>query len=212
MSDDFIHQFDPPGPPRPEFKAALYQRITHSMKATTQTRTWRAVAVSLAMLAMIAAVLAFSPAARAFAGSVIHQFQKGNTTVQNVDDAASASQQAGFTVLAPSYVPDGYAAFNQPGVWSVVHENGNVMAVITYDDQASNGTFGLSEEIYQPGETNTLTSIPEAQDVTVRGLPGKWISSGKSFLIWDENGINYQLSTNTLQKDEMLKIAESLGK
>ena len=212
MSDDFIHQFDPPEPPRPEFKAALYQRISQPMKTSTRTRTWRAVAATFAMLAVIAAVLAFSPAARAFAGSVIQQFQKGNTTVQTVNDAASASQLAGFTVLAPAYLPDGYAAHTQPGPWSVVRENGDVMAVIAYDDQTSNGTFGISEENYRTGDTNALMSMPEAQDVTVRGQPGKWISSGKSFLIWDENGINYQVSTNTLSKDEMLKIAESLGK
>ncbi len=212
MSDDFIQQFDPPEPPRPEFTAALYQRITQPMKTTPRTRVLRAIAVSFAVVALIATVLFFSPPVRAFADSIIRQFTKGNSTIQMVDDAASASQLAGFTVLAPSYLPEGYTATNQPGAWSVIHENGDVMAVITYDNQAVNGALAISEQIFRQGDSNTLMNNPEAQDVTVRGQPGKWIGNGKSFLLWNENGISFAISTNTLSKDELMKVAKSLGK
>ncbi len=129
-----------------------------------------------------------------------------------VNDAATASQLAGFTVLAPSYLPDGFTVSNQPGVWSVIHGNNGVMAVILYENQAANGSLAITEEMYRQGETNTVTNIPEGQHVTVRGQPGEWVSNGKSILTWDENGIRYMISTNALSKDEVLKIAESLGK
>src|SRR5258708_30710884 len=80
MNDDCLRQFDPPGPPRPEFTAALYQRITQSMKTTARTRVCRAVALSLATVAVIAAVLLFSQSARAFAASIIQQFGVGGYT------------------------------------------------------------------------------------------------------------------------------------
>ncbi len=182
------------------------------MIISTRTRVWRRVALSFAMLAVIATVLFFSPSVRAFADSIIRQFQKGNALIQSVNDAAAASQLAGFTVLAPSYLPDGYTAFNQPGEWTVVHENGGVMVVITYHNQAANGDLAVTEQTVRQGESNTLMNDPEAQHVTVRGRPGKWLPGGKSILAWDENGVGYMISTNTLPKDEVLKIAESLGK
>jgi hypothetical protein len=132
MSDDFINQFEQPKPPRPEFTAALYQRITQPMKTTTRTRVLRTVALSFAMVAVIATVLFFLPSTRAFADSIIRQIKKGNVTIQMVNDAAAASQVAGFTVLAPAYLPDGYTALNQPGAWAVSHEKDSVMASITY--------------------------------------------------------------------------------
>ncbi len=35
---------------------------------------------------------------------------------------------------------------------------------------------------------------------------------GKNLLAWDENGITYMIISNKLAKDEVPKIAESLGK
>ena len=238
MNDDFINQFDPPKPPRPEFTADLYQRITQPMKTTTRTRILRAVALSFAMVAVIATVLFFSPSTRAFANSIIRQFgnyifvqgtpqpvpdqkpfagkppaespqeiatmqaqadeiatlqaakqqaatqrasqdqnnngQKSGDQAQPANNAATASQLAGFTVLTPSYLPDGYTPNNQPGAWTVSHDNEGVTASIKYDNQAADGFLVIDEQMYQPGETNTVTR-PEIQDVTVHGQPGAWV-------------------------------------
>jgi hypothetical protein len=48
----------------------------------------------------------------------------------------------------------------------------------------------------------------------VRGQPGAWMptGSGKNTLAWEENSITYMIISNKLSKDEVLKIAESLGK
>ncbi len=212
MSDDFIRQFDPPRPPRPEFTAVLYQRITQPMKTTPRTRFLRAIALVFAIVAVIATVLFSSPSTRAFADSIIRQFKKGNVLIQTVNDAAAASQLAGFSVLAPSYLPPGYTADNQSGEWIVSHENDGVMASISYNNQAEDGHLSIIERNYQQEEPNTATNRPVVQDVTVRGKPGTWMpASGKSMLAWNENGISYMIVTS-LPKDEVLKVAESLGK
>ena len=123
------------------------------MKAATRTRVLRTAALSFAMVAMIATVLFFPPSARAFADSILRQFGVGGyifvqgtsqptvspeeqATLQAfgkpmlrpANDAAAASQLAGFTVLAPSYLPDGYTASNQPGAWTVSHDYNGVTA------------------------------------------------------------------------------------
>ncbi len=240
MNDDFIHQFDPPRPPRPEFTAALYQRISQPVNTSTSSRVLRSAALSFALVAMIATVLVFSPSARAFADAIIRQFGVGGTIfvqstspqptvspeqqatlqaigkprLQPANDAAAASQLAGFTVLAPSYLPDGYTASNQPGEWTVSHEVDRVMASITYGNQTPHGNLIIIEQMYQHGEPNTVINRPEIQDVTVRGQPGAWMPAdgGKNVLAWDENGITYMIISNTLPEDEVLKVAESLGK
>ncbi len=159
--------------------------------------------------------------------------KKGTATIQTANDAAAASQLAGFTVLAPSYLPDGYTVNTQPGPWTVVDDaKASIsMASISYDNQAADGHFSITEQKYQQGVHNKVMDSPEKQDVTVRGQPGAWLSFGdntpavtrtslpgtstggnKSILAWDENGITYMIDTNTLSKDEVLKVAESLGK
>jgi hypothetical protein len=87
------------------------------------------------------------------------------------------------------------------------------MVSINYDNQAANGDIAISEQMGGQAMLNKVMDLPGAQTVTVRGQPGKWISNGgRSFLAWVENGITCIISTNTLRKDEVLKIAESLGK
>ncbi len=212
MSDDFFNQFDKPKPPRSEFSAALYQRITQPMKPNTRPRVLRSVALSFAMVAVIAAVLFFLPSTHAFADAIVQQFKKGNVTIQTTNDAASASQLAGFTVLAPAYVPDGFTAYNPPGVWNVSHSSDGVMASIFYNNQPGDGHISIDERMGHPGEPNILTDLPEKQDVTVRGQPGTWSpNNGKNFLVWNENGITFSI-VSSLTKDDALKVAESLGK
>jgi Domain of unknown function (DUF4367) len=181
MNDDFIQQFDPPGPPRPKFTAALYQRISQPMKTTTRTRVLRAVALSLATVAVIAAVLFFSRSARAFAASIIQQFGVGGYTfVQG-------------TAQPPTVSPEQQA---------------------TLQAQAFGDHLMINEQMYRPGEPNTVLNRPEIQAVTVRGQSGAWMPTGggKNMLAWEENSITYMIVSNTLSKDEVLKVAESLGK
>ncbi len=211
MSDDFIHQFDAPKPPRPEFTAALYHRITQPMKTTSRTYFIQTTALTFAVVAMVAAVLFVLPSTRAFADSIIQQFTKGSVTIQTTNDANVASQLAGFSVLAPSYLPNGFTANNQRGAWTVSHGTDGVMADISYHNQATNADFVIVE---QRGGTNTAMNSADIQVVTVRGQPATWMPNGgrKSILTWNENNIRYEIISNLLTEDEVLKVAASLGK
>lgn len=237
MNDDFLNRLRKD--PRPEFAAALQQRIRTPMETQLQRKAVMYLAASLAVLAALGAGFFFSPSARAFADSILRQFGVGGyifvqgtaeptvspeeeatarafgkPVIRPANDAAAASQLAGFTILAPSYLPDGYAAENQPGEWTVVDEINGMTASITYHNQADDDHLMIREQMVRPGEPNIVLSRPEIQELTVRGLPGAWMPTGggKNMLAWEENGITYMIVSNTLPKDEVLKVAESLGR
>jgi hypothetical protein len=131
-------------------------------------------------------------------------------------DVVHASQLTGFPVLAPSYLPEGYGietSANTSGAWTVIHQNGGVRASITYQGQAED-SFLTIEEFKELTDQSKTVESPEIVDVTVRGLPGAWLPDArrKNILIWEENGLTYLVISNTLSLDEILKVAESLGK
>ncbi len=237
MNDDFLNSLRKE--PRAEFAAALRARISNPMQTESRRNSLLSAAVSLAAFGILAAALAFSPSARAFADSILRQFGVGGyifvqgtaeptvspeeqatarafgkPMLQPANDAAAASQLAGFTVLAPSYLPAGYTADNQPAEWTVSDEINGMTARIDYHSQAGDDHLMIQELMVRPGQPNTVLDRPEIQQLTVRGQPGAWMPTGggKNLLAWEENGITYMIVSNTLPNDEVLKIADSLGK
>lgn len=72
MNDDFLNQFLEP--PRPEFAASLYQRISKKMNTQSKALPFRRLAVTFAVLvAMLTITLAASPGARALATDFLRQ-------------------------------------------------------------------------------------------------------------------------------------------
>jgi hypothetical protein len=256
MSDDFLHQFQKA--PQREFAASLYERISNPMKITSRTRSLRSAVLAASVVMMIGAAFFLSPASRAFAQDLLHQFgafifvqappepkpltgdasgqqaaglvkknlvqdqaehlqkQPGaneNSTASYAQDATAASQLTGFPVLAPAYLPDGYRIEDTSAAWTVLHENGEVRASISYGTQDESSFLTVEQLIHRPGESKAVES-QEIVDVTVQGLPGIWMPDNprKSMLVWDENGITYLIISNQLSLDEVLKVAESLGK
>jgi hypothetical protein len=243
MNDDFLTKFRKA--PRPEFAVSLYQRINKPMKAKSKSTALRFAALSL--LAVLTAALLFSPSGRALADTLIGQFgayifvqgnpvpvqqdvaDKKNVEVQsepNKDkddaysfaaDASAASQLAGFTVLAPAYVPEGFTPSsidNVTGGWRVTSKWGGEAALISYDNLADDNYVTIEE--LQIGQDSPMTiERPEIVAVTVRGLPGVWTldpDGHKNGLVWDENGITFSVWSNKLPLEELQKVAESLGK
>ncbi len=74
MNDNFINQFGKPRPPSCEFAVSLYKRINEPMHTPARTLLFRTLTITLAVMAVLAAVLFVSPPARAFADGVIHRF------------------------------------------------------------------------------------------------------------------------------------------
>jgi hypothetical protein len=76
MNDDFLYKYRKP--PRREFAAALYQKISQgtggSTPMKTKIRALRVAALALSIVAVITAALFFSPSTRALAQSIMRQF------------------------------------------------------------------------------------------------------------------------------------------
>ena len=138
--------------------------------------------------------------------------RKGLTGTQQIQTAAEAGKQAGFTVLAPAYIPSGYTL--GPAEWIITNDPGGitVRAPFYLAEQGKN-LLAISE--FKPAEGYQSPTFYRTQikDVTVRGQPGLWLPADhKTALVWVENGITFTISCDGLTLDEALKIAESLGK
>jgi hypothetical protein len=123
--------------------------------------------------------------------------------------AAEAGQLAGFSVLAPSYLADGYV----PGAgWMVAHESEGV-SVMTFFQGAGHHAMKLVEFKLAAGHAPVPLYWPNAQAVTVRGLPAYMLAdetgSGQS-LIWEENGITISLMGEGLTQAEFIQVAEGM--
>jgi hypothetical protein len=136
----------------------------------------------------------------------------GDSSVSN--DPGSAGSLAGFTVLAPSYLPPGY--IQMEGGWSIPPENNSTAVTNGYFDTNKNFFFITQWKVGEGDAARTFTR-EEIVDVVVRGQNGIWLpnasaDSASAALVWAENGITYSLISNALPLDEMLKVAESFGR
>lgn len=240
MNDDFLTKFRKA--PRPEFAASLHQRINKPMKTKSISTSLRF--ATWTVFAVLTAALLFSPSVHALADTLIGQFgayifvegtpvsvqqeaaDKKNGEVQSepnnndafsfAEDAAAASQLAGFTVIVPAYIPEGFTPSNLDnanGGWRVTSKWGGQAALISYENLTDDSYVTIEE--LQIGQDLPMTiERPQITPVTVRGLPGVWTldpDGHKNGLVWDENGITYSIWSNKLPLEELQKIAESLG-
>lgn len=141
---------------------------------------------------------------------------------QAAESAAEAARLAGFTFAAPAILPAGY---EQDGAWSVMPQGAGVVAASSY----RSGDHFLFFNAYRYGAGDRfeqgLGPAEVAREVDVRGTTGLWITgrpmvhpdqpgSGlldTSWLLWEEDGINYTLWGDDLALDQALQVAESLG-
>jgi hypothetical protein len=240
--DDFLKKYYQP--PRKEFAADLYKRITNPME--TRSRFFslqRFLLASAAVIAVLVMTLLVSPPARALASQLLRQigvftlvfdgdgrysagqppqptaapFDPG--TVQKAGSLAEASTLASFTLLDPEDLPQGFAL---NGGWSVTEQGNGMLVASEYLDEEGHYLI-FNQYKYGSGYAfeQTYASNEQVSDVSVRGQPGVWIagrlvavSAGELepalWLMWEENGINYTLFSDTLTQEDLLKVAESL--
>ncbi len=112
-----------------------------------------------------------------------------------------ARKEVNFTVLSPSYLPEGYI-FDSATVFkyddkesvSLLYRNSSSTLVLTEK---------LLDDIQQP-------DFGEVEKVSINGAEGKLISlPGSSMLIWNNGKLELMLSS-TLSKEEIIKIAGSI--
>ena len=246
MNDDekFFNQFQEA--PRPEFAAALYKRINRPMNNQTKSISLGRMALSAAAVGiLLVAALLIYPPTRVEAFNLLRQIgvftitTEAPITVQPTarppdaaqapaaaQSAAEASQLAGFSVLAPQGLPDGYA-FVEP--LSIVPVGSGKTVVSTYLNPTQEAFILINQSQFQGGDSYSdyVSGQETVQDVEVRGHPGVWITGrmmtspvagqpngeklrASNWLRWEENGIVYLVASDRLSLEEVLQLAQSL--
>lgn len=259
MNDEFLNRMRKP--PRREFADELYDRISEPVVQPgyrTEPFVARRVALAIGFASLLLLLtLMVSPAARAFAGEQIRQI--GALIFRPIDSASSplpatsaqptipapgdtnppenatlledASRLSGFQVLAPDYLPAGFAV---DSVWSIDRRESGVYVVSTFRNDTDRQFLVLNQIDYAPGASfvQTYGDNEQVSDVIVRGQAGVWITGrlmtdptdhtprpeaerelyATNWLVWAEGDITYALFGNDQSQQEMIKIAESLGR
>lgn len=151
--------------------------------------------------------------------------------------ADQASEQAGYQVLEPGYVPQGYELSTRD-----VLKTGQTTTTSTdyrkeleeplHDGMQFAGIIAIGQTSFvaeaQPWESS-VGDVPIVE-VTVRGNPGAWLEQIPVYpfqdaegnwqyaywnqLVWSEDGFNFMIQTNMpvdlLPMEEIMKIAESM--
>ncbi|WP_269848345.1 DUF4367 domain-containing protein [Methanosarcina horonobensis] len=122
-----------------------------------------------------------------------------------------ARESAGFEILVPEYLPEGYA-FNYSMVsnnsWIAPENQAFETVSLTYENEEGD-IISLSETVYET-ETPEAPIMNSAEEVSINGKEGKYLTLGDmKILNWEIGNIELSLASS-LEKDEMLRIAESL--
>lgn len=122
-----------------------------------------------------------------------------------------AREQASFEILIPEYLPEGYAFDN-----SIIFENGETAVEgLTYEivtlTYKNGGDIVVISESVTEGEAMESPYKDAAEDITINGEEGKYIVTfgDRKTMNWKIGNIDLSL-TCTLEKAEMLKVAESI--
>jgi hypothetical protein len=255
MNDDFLTRFRKS--PRREFSTELYQRINKPMsqKSAFNPLLLRRAALAFGAAAMLLfSALLFSPSARAFAGEQIRQIgafffspvegrvpleqaeaqptiaAPAEITAEFVNTADEAAALAGFDVLTPGYLPEGYT-LNSP--WSVDNQDGSIYVVASFGSAQGSNFILLNQTRFaegahfeqEYGENESAVDVMVGQeaglymtgrlmahpDLGVRVRQERPDLIPTNWLIWEANGITYTLISDALNQAQLIQIAESLS-
>jgi hypothetical protein len=119
--------------------------------------------------------------------------------------------QIDFTVREPSYVPEGYT------LTALIVSSPNEV-VLQYEKPYGYGAFGILQRKVDASNPATIgiTADILVEDVSINGQPGVWMTAaqpgedGEHMLVWEVDGVSYQLQGTIHELEEALRIAESL--
>jgi outer membrane lipoprotein-sorting protein len=122
-----------------------------------------------------------------------------------------ARESAGFEILVPEYLPEAYT-FNHSTVsnnsWIAPEGQACETVSLIYENEDGDAIY-LSEAVYE-AESPEAPIMNTAEDVSINGVEGKYLAFGDmKILSWEIGNIDLSL-TASLEKDEMLRIAESI--
>lgn len=122
-----------------------------------------------------------------------------------------ARQQASFEILTPDYIPHGYV-LNFTKVYKDNYKvpTGQVSETVILSYMKGAESFDIAETVYQSKPEDDLL-MQEAENISINGREGKYLNKlgDLKILRWELGEVEITLS-GTLEKTEMLKIAESI--
>lgn len=121
-----------------------------------------------------------------------------------------AKDTAGFDILLPSYIPDGYefdhALFSNN---SATFED-EVFERVTLVYKSGDDWLHISEVFYETGSSDTSV-MDGAETVSINGSEGKFVAFTQTNLLrWAKGDIELTI-TGMVDKDEIVKVAESVA-
>lgn len=119
--------------------------------------------------------------------------------------------QISFTVRKPAYVPEGYT------LTDVIVSSPNEV-VLQYEKPYGYSAFGIVQRKVDESNPVTIGTTADVlvEDVSINGQSGVWMTAaqpgqaGEHMLVWEVDGVSYQLAGNIHELEEALRIAESL--
>jgi hypothetical protein len=147
--------------------------------------------------------------------------------IVSVATVEEAAQEAGFTPLTPSYLPEGLPA--EPSSAGVQQTPLGPLVTLSYgvqsaaegqtdfegiEDVAPQTTRGITIQALQ-GAANLPVNLPTGavvSEVSVRGNTAVQavLGDGQASLTWKEGDVFYTVRSNGFGSDEVLKVAESM--
>jgi Domain of unknown function (DUF4367) len=199
MNDDFLNQFRKE--PRPEFGAALYQRISKPMQKLSKLPALRFAALTPTLFVVLTLTILVSPSARAFAEGFFRQVggyifvlggqpidpgrgpgpisivkTLGSVSIQTLGPVPSAKDptEAGKLAGFPVLVPAYLpTGYSSMSDWFVTSQDGSMVVTNGYRD-STNHFFILNQWNANGGGTRKYAR-DQIVDVTVRGQAGVWL-------------------------------------
>jgi outer membrane lipoprotein-sorting protein len=122
-----------------------------------------------------------------------------------------AKKKASFKILTPDYLPEGYE-FNNSMIYnnSQFSSESQISETVELTYTKDKAVINLAETVSK-NQSSDATIMDKGEDIQINGIEGKYISMGKTKLLtWKLGDVNLSLYAS-LEKDEMLKVAESIS-
>jgi outer membrane lipoprotein-sorting protein len=144
-------------------------------------------------------------------GATVKTMDMESFEISEYTNLEEAEESVGFEVLSPEYLPEGYefdhaTAYNTSEI--VPDGQAAETVILTYMKGAE--SMVITETVYE-SQAPEAAIMDSAEDIDINGRDGKYLAFGDmKILKWEIGNIDLSL-TASLEKDEMLRIAESIS-
>jgi outer membrane lipoprotein-sorting protein len=144
-------------------------------------------------------------------GATVKTADPGEIELPEELSLEEARESAEFEIRAPEYLPEGYEfshamAYNT----SETAPEGQAAEAVILTYKKGEASIIITETVYEDQSPEESAIIDSAEEITINGRNGKYLVIGEiKILRWEIGDVDLSL-TASLEKDELLKIAESI--